>query len=260
MADVIWKATLLGLFTGVVGTAAGGLIAALLGRPGRQVACAMLAFSAGMMLAIVGLDLFPEAIRRGGLLITSLGLALGVALIYALDVVLPHLHPDPQGTVGTRHDRRVDPKRRFERTALLIGLGVALHNFPEGVAMGSGYASGATLGLVVAALIFAQNVPEGLAIASPYLIAGRPRLKAVAFTALAGLPEPLGALVGAAISGISPLVLSLALAFSGGAMLFIVGDELLPGAIELAPGHTAAFGLVAGMLSGMVLTALLAGV
>ncbi len=251
-ASLIWKATLLGLATGVGGTAVGGLAAALLGRPSRRVSSTTLGFAAGVMLAIVGLDLFPEAIRRGGLLFTSLGLILGVGLIYVLDLLLPHSHAN----FADRESRR---RARFTRTALLIGFGVALHNFPEGVAVGSGYALGTGFGLAVVTLIFFQNVPEGLAVAAPYLIAGHTWRRAVGLTALAGLPQMAGSLVGAAASAVSPAVLSLSLAFSGGAMLFIVGDELLPEAHELAEGHTAALGLVAGVLAGMVLTALLAG-
>jgi len=267
--DLVGRAAFVGFLTGVVGTAIGGLIAAALGRPSRRLSSAMLGFSGGVMLAIVGMNLFPEAIRRGGLLVTSVGLGLGVGLIYAMDALLPHTHvnphdPESRGYRAGRPPRgeaeEDQARERFARTAVLIGLGVALHNLPEGAAVGSGYASGTAFGTAVVALIFFQKIPEGIAVAAPYLIAGRSRLRAIGLTALAGLPQALGAFLGAAVASVSPVVLALALAFSGGAMLFIVGDELLPGAHELEGGHTPALGLAAGMLSGMVLTALLAGV
>ncbi len=255
MGGLLWKATLLGLVVGVIGTGFGGAIAAVIGRPGRRVSSVMLGFAGGVMLAIIGMNLFPEAIRRGGLLVTSIGFVLGVGLIYVLDIFVPHTHtknPDD-------HEAQRRSPTRFARTAVLIGLGVAMHNFPEGVAVGAGYAAGSSFGLAVVALIFFQDVPEGLAVAAPYIIGGQSRLKAIGFSALTGIPQVLGAAMGAAFSAISPVVLSLSLAFSGGAMLFIVGDELLPGASDLAEGHTAAIGLAAGMLCGMVLSALLTG-
>jgi drug/metabolite transporter (DMT)-like permease len=79
------------------------------------------------MVAIVSFDLFPEAIAAGGLLLTSIGTALGAGLISLIDTVLPHTHANPE-------DRE---SSRFARTSLLLGIGVALHNLPEGLAIGA---------------------------------------------------------------------------------------------------------------------------
>ncbi|MCL6581552.1 MAG: ZIP family metal transporter [Firmicutes bacterium] len=246
--SVFVTVALLGLLTGVAGTVFGGCLAALLGRPGSRVSSATLGFAGGVMLAIVGLNLFPEALRQGGLGVTVAGLLLGVGLIYGIDLVLPHAHANPQREEASREGR-------LARTALLLGLGVALHNLPEGIAVGSAFSSRSAFGWTVVALVFAQKIPEGLAVAAPYLLSGTPPARAVAITAMAGIPHVVGALIGAAVSSVSPVFLALAMAFSGGAMLFIVGDELLPGAHELASGHTSALGLVGGVLAGLVLSA-----
>ncbi len=265
----ILMATLIGFGTGVLGTATGGLAATAIRKPSRVLSAVLLGLAGGVMLAIIGLDLFPEALRRAGLGLTSLGLASGVGLIYALDAILPHEHAGHGHREGGRagdggRDGRAGGSgragrgaSRFARASLLIALGVALHNLPEGLAVGSGYASGTSFGFAVTALIFFQNVPEGAAVAVPSIIAGRSRLDTLWFTVLAGLPQAVGALVGAAVSSVSPAVLGVSLAFAGGSMLFIVGDELLPEAQELSTGHAASLGLVAGMLIGMVLSTVL---
>jgi ZIP family zinc transporter len=202
------------------------------------------------MVAIVSFDLFPEAIAAGGLLLTSIGTALGAGLISLIDTVLPHTHANPE-------DRE---SSRFARTSLLLGIGVALHNLPEGLAIGAAYSSGLAFGATITILIFLHNIPEGMAIAAPLLVSGGSRLRAVTITALAGLPVAIGAMVGAAAASVSPHILTLALGFAGGAMLFIVADELLPGACELAEtGHNAGFGLVAGTLAGMILSTWMTG-
>jgi ZIP family zinc transporter len=250
LLELLLRVALVSFVAGVGGTGVGGLLAVMLGRPARNVLSAMLGFAAGIMLAIVGLELFPEAIRRGGLLSTSLGMLSGVILIYVLDAFVPHTHANPDDKESSR----------FVRSAMLIGLGVALHNLPEGVAIGSGYASGTAFGLAVVAMVFLHNVPEGLAVASPYLAAGRSWAAAIRLTAFTGLTEVAGALIGAAVSAVSPLILSFSLALAGGAMLFILADELIPGAHELASGHAATMGLVGGVLAGMVLSVLFTGI
>jgi ZIP family zinc transporter len=79
------------------------------------------------------------------------------------------------------------------------------------------------------------------------------RKQSTLYGALAGLPMALGAFVGAAIGNISNGMLAVSLAFAGGAMVFITADELIPDAQEFADGHSGTFGIVIGILAGMLL-------
>ena len=73
------------------------------------------------------------------------------------------------------------------------------------------------------------------------------------YTAMAGVPMGLGALIGASLGSISPVVLSVALGFAGGAMLYIIFGELIPGAQNSGSGHAGTFGAVFGTISGILL-------
>ncbi|MEW6723662.1 MAG: ZIP family metal transporter [Bacillota bacterium] len=234
----------IGCAAGVIGTGAGGVITCLLGRPSNRVLSVYLGFAAGIMLAVVAFDLMPEAFETGGLWLAVGGLLMGVILLAMVDGLAPHVH-------AFSEDRE---SSRFVRTGVLIGLGVAMHNFPEGMAIGSGYAHTGSFGILLAILMSLHNVPEGMAISAPFCLARMGRRRIVLWTALAGLPMGVGALAGLVLGAVSSAFLSVSLGFAAGAMLFITCDELIPAASEIAVGHSATWGIVAGMLLGIFIS------
>ena len=156
----IWQVSVIGSLAGVLGTGLGGLLIALFGKPHRTVLGFLLAFSGGIMLTVVCRDLLPEALALGNPFSTLAGLCGGIAAMFALNHVVPHIHPNSQES------------RAFLRIGLLIGVGIAMHNFPEGLAIGAGYAASDSLGLGLAIALALHNIPEGMAMAGP-LIAGK---------------------------------------------------------------------------------------
>ena len=235
---------LVGLAAGVLGTGSGGLLAILSHRRMKMSLGTLLGLSGGVMLAVVFYELIPEALEEGGFLVGMSGLLLGVALMLMIDVLLPHVHLSGNEDKG---------RAGFVRTGMLLGMGIALHNLPEGLAIGTSLVHDESLGLTLAAVIALHNLPEGMAMAIP-LSAGRlSPLKVWGYTLLAGLPMGVGALFGGMFGRISPMVLSIGLGFAAGAMLYITCDELIPGAQEHAKGHSATFGLVVGVLIGLAL-------
>jgi len=245
MQDIAWI-TLLGLIAGVAGTGAGGLLALTVHRPKPKLLSLVLGFSAGIMLAIVFGELVPEAFANGGVFWGVMGLLSGVAVLLLLDLLMPHYYMSD-----------CDRANRFVRAGLLLGLGIAMHNFPEGLAIGASYMHEKNLGLVVALIIALHNLPEGMAMAAPMCL-GRVRAShVIGATALAGLPMGIGALVGGAAGQVSPHIVALALGFAAGAMLYVTSDELMPNAQELAGGgHSATFGVVLGGIVGILLSLL----
>lgn len=239
----IHNITLIGLAAGVFGTGAGGALAFLINRPSNRILSAVLGFSGGIMVAIVSFDLVPEAIEIGGIFTGLAGLVFGAVVIALLDFVTPHAH-----FLGN------NDRSRFVRTGFLLCVGIAMHNLPEGLAIGSGYAHSSGLGLGLALVITLQNIPEGVAMAAPMLIGGVMPAKIFAATMLAGLPMGLGALIGAVLGSISPAVLSFSLGFAGGAMLYISFDELVPNAQNMAEGHTSTYGCVTGVILGILIS------
>jgi len=233
----------IGLLAGTLGTGLGGVLMLFLRKPSQRFLSVILGFSAGIMLAIVFFSLMPEAFATGSMVSGIIGLLLGVALIVVLDLLIPHSH----------HFAEDSRSAHFIRTGILIGIGIALHNLPEGIAVGASYVSTIQLGIGVALLMALHNIPEGIAMATPMVIGKMNKFKIVFYTMLAGVPTGLGAFVGAYFGGISPLFLSIALGFAGGAMLYITFDELIPDAQEIAEGHTATFGIVVGVITGLLL-------
>ena len=120
---------------------------------------------------------------------------------------------------------------------IILGLGIAIHNFPEGLAIGSGLAVNLRLGFSLAFVIGFHNVPEGVAMAMPMMVGGYSRIKTFIATIISGVPMGLGAFVGALLGEISPVLVSLCLSFAGGTMLYITCGELIPSPRVCTAGH-----------------------
>ncbi len=215
-------------------------------NPRNELLSFILGFSGGIMLAIVLTDLVPEAVLLGTFKTAILGMLLGIVFILFLDFNLPVLKAR-ENTRGTT---------RFIRTGAMLGLSIAMHNLPEGIAMGAGYIRSPSLGLSLALTFAVHNIPEGVAMAGPLHAAKIPAWRIFFFASLVGVPEGIGAFIGASLGSISPLVLSMALSFAGGAMLYIIFSELIPGAQELSRGLEGTIGTVFGILSGLIFLAL----
>lgn len=140
---------------------------------------------------------------------------------------------------------------------MVMALAIALHNMPEGMVIGATYAGnpGAVTqgsGFVIALVIGLHNIPEGMAVSVPLISGGMNKWKAIGITALSGAPTILGAALGYSLGLISPVWLSLALSFAGGAMLYVVFGELFPESFlswrSKAPGAMALVGTLTGLL------------
>lgn len=179
-----------------------------------------MALAAGMMFAAAAFSLSRPAVAVATwpwAAEVALAVAIGYALMAALDRLLPHLHPTPANAAAGAH-----------RTLLLIVIAIAAHNFPEGLAVGAGFAGGSALGWSTALAIGVQNIPEGLIVATALWAYGFSRARAAAGALATGLLEPIGAVAGVLIAGSSAVALPWALGLAAGAMLFVVLDELVP--------------------------------
>jgi len=239
----IMHITIIGFFVGVIGTGIGGVLALGLGKPGNRLLSFVLGFSAGIMLTIVCFDLLPEAFERADFLVGLLGIALGVVMIILIDEGI-HSHRKNKG----------GHEKKFIKMGALIGLGVALHNFPEGLAIGSGFMATRELGIGISIVIALHNIPEGISMAAPMRVGGMSRLKAVLYTLLVGFPMGVGAMIGALLGEISEVFIAFCLAFAGGTMLYITCGELIPSSSKLHMGRTSSLGLVLGFIVGLLMT------
>ena len=238
--------TLYSALAGVIGTGGGGLLAYFWPRPGRRNFSMILGFAAGIMLVIVFMELIPEAMELVVSPWVILGLVLGIGVFLFLDIMLPHYHP------ATGEDGR---SYKYLNKGYLIASGIALHNLPEGLAIGAGFAASPSLGFGLVVIIALHNIPEGLSLAMPFNAAGRPG-RGLWISILTGLTMGLGGFLGGLLGNVSPLLLGISLAFAAGAMLYIVCDELIPDAYETSPDHSPILGIVIGVVLGLMIVSI----
>ena len=245
---------LLGGTAGFLATTLGALPALFLKRVSQSAEDAMLGFAAGMMLAAAAFSLLLPGIEAGeritgsamqGGALVVFGMLMGVALMLGLDEFTPHEH-GTTGPCGAGHERC--------SKAWLFVFAMALHNLPEGMAVGVGFAQGdLSVGLPLATAIALQDIPEGLAVALTLRAVGFTPLFAVLMAGLSGLLEPVGALLGAGLAGGFMLAYPIGLGLAGGAMLFVVSHEVIPETHRNGHQTVATLGLMVGFALMMML-------
>lgn len=247
-------ATLIGAAVGAVGTAIGAIAVFFIKVQGKRMPAALMGLSAGIMLSVVLLDMLPEAVESAGILAALVWAVIGGAAVFLVNKIMPHhdISTDDDGELI-----RELKEERLVRSGLLLAMGIAVHNLPEGFALGSGLVSASGFGTGLALLLFVHNVPEGMGLAIPLKL-GKVKYGRILLVALlAALPMAVGALLGAVLGNISPVVLGGSVAFGGGAMLYLTFSELLPQAAGISKGWPTWAGLAAGAVFGGILVALL---
>jgi ZIP family zinc transporter len=248
------RLAMLGGAAAFAATAAGALPALVLRRLPQRVEDSLLGMAAGMMLAASAFSLLLPALEAGAAIVGTkplgagvvvIGLALGVLLMLGLDAFTPHEH-DKSGPCGPGH-------QRCSRIWLFV-FAIALHNLPEGMAIGVSFSQAdMAVGLPLTTAIALQDIPEGLAVALALRGAGFGRGRAVLVAAASGLLEPLGALLGVGLSGGFALAYPLGLGVAAGAMIFVVSHEVIPETHRNGHQTPATLGLMAGFALMMVL-------
>ncbi|MFW9907703.1 MAG: ZIP family metal transporter [Candidatus Thorarchaeota archaeon] len=213
----------------------------------------MLGFAAGVMLAASSFSLLVPAFEDASVVATGwvgvftivgTGFLLGAAFVHLTDKYLPHEHFQ-KGQEG--------PSSKLARVWLLV-IAITIHNFPEGLAVGVSFGSNDVItGVSVAVAIGLQNIPEGLAVAAPLVREGYSRKYAAGLALLTGLVEPIGGLIGVSVVTFALGLLPYGLAFAAGAMIFVVGDEMVPESHAGGNERLATWGLMAGFIVMMSL-------
>lgn len=240
----ILRVTLIGLVSGIVGTGAGGLAVFFTKDVSNRFLSFILEFSAGLMTAVVCFELIPEAFNLGGIYTTISGVVAGITIIVAIESLIKKSRTLKQGKGNTG----------LLKAGILMAIGIALHNFPEGFAVGSGFEASLGLGVMLTLVILIHDIPEGIAMALPMRAGGFSRTKAFALTVLSGVPMGLGAFLGAILGNISRYYISACLGFAGGAMLYIVFGQLVPESKRLYLGRLSSLGNVMGILCGIIVS------
>lgn len=191
-------------------------------------------FAAGVMMAASIFSLLIPSIQqesemgKWSVMPAFIGLWLGVLFLLLIDTIVPHLHKFAQQSEGIKKD--------YLSKQMMMLLAVAIHNIPEGMAVGvvfAGYLQGNVYLSFTAALslsigIAIQNFPEGAIVSMPMHSKGLSKNKACFYGILSGIVEPLGAILTICFSSVIVPALPYLLGFAAGAMIYVVVEELIP--------------------------------
>lgn len=230
-------------------TGLGAIPVLMLRRPSERLMAPMLGLAGGMMLAASLFSLLVPAVQTvmASDAVWSLGIATagallaGVAAMQMLDRRLPHEHVEEVESSGMRPN------------VALVVAAIAIHNVPEGLAVGIAAAAGADHGMSLG--IALQNIPEGWIVASAMVALGAAPLRAALIALGTGLVEPVGGLFGVIASTVAGAALPMALAAAAGAMLWVVSHEMIPASHKPGRAGAGTAGLAVGFAVMTVLAA-----
>lgn len=248
-ATALLVTTAAGLATGI-----GGGLVLFTRRANPRLLAFGLAFAAGAMVYVSLAEILPKATAafsalhgaRHGLALSTAAFLAGLLLIALVD----HLIPNPHQSLERQAPRVAhDDAAYLRKVGLMTALAITAHNLPEGMATFFATLQSPALGLPLAIAIAIHNIPEGIAIAIPVHAATGSRRLALLMSLLAGLAEPVGALLGYGLLGgsLSPATYGWVFGLIAGIMVFLSLDELLPAAKRHGSGHETVYGLIGGM-------------
>ncbi len=249
--------TLGGLATGL------GSLAALFFRDVKrgQLSVAM-GFASGVMIYISFAELLEESIEYTGFIPANIAFFAGVFFMMLVHFVIPHAYlAELIMASGRDHgagkkevllvDLGEDDREEVLSAGLMTAVGIAIHNFPEGIIVFISALHDVQLGIALAVAIALHNIPEGFSIGMPIFYATQDKKRTIFYSLSAGLAEPIGALLVMLIFGaiLGQHIVHLALGFVAGIMVFISLDELLPLAFKTTNTHSVVLGIILGMMA-----------
>ncbi len=230
--------TLAGLSTTI-----GSLISIIYREPGPKYMAFTLGFSAGVMVLVSFVELLQSGIDSIGFGMAHIAFFTGMGVMFLIDILVPHAYILESTETGDKHSDKI------KKASFFVALGVAIHNFPEGMATLAAALKDVNVGIALAVAIAIHNIPEGIAVAVPIYAATKDAGKAFRWSFLSGMSEPVGALI--AVLVLMPIlteaVLGWMLCLVAGFMTFIAFDELMPVANSYEEEHIGILGVAAGM-------------
>jgi ZIP family zinc transporter len=248
----------LSMFAGL-STGIGSAMAFFTSRTSTKFLSVSLGLSAGVMIYVSFVELFPEAIHslsgeygeNKAKWITVAGFFGGILLIGIIDKLIPSMdNPHEMRRVEEIDtEKNSKGKSKLMRVGVFTALAIAIHNFPEGMASFTATLIDPSLGIAIAVAVAIHNIPEGIAVSIPVFYATGNKKKAFWLSFLSGLAEPVGALAVWFIlmPFLSESLMGIIFSVIAGIMVFISLDELLPAAEEYGEHHLSIYGLIAGM-------------
>ena len=241
--NIILTGTLASLIA-ATGTIFGAALVFPLKNASEKLLDAAMGFSAGVMFAVTFFGLIAPAIEIGGVWRTAFGIIVGTIFLIAMEKALPHVHRISGITNPTTHLKKI----------WLLVLAITIHNFPEGISVGVGFAGGDIHhGTFLATGIGIQNIVEGLIVALPLVRFDKKILNAFLVASFTCVVEPIGGFLGISTVSLAQFLTPYGLAFAAGAILFVTCEEVIPESHTRGNARIATIGVIVGFILMMVL-------
>lgn len=195
-----------------------------------KVVCSALSFAAGVMLTVSATDLIPSSITGllniyylfPALLITLISIVFGIAISTLINKYIPDINSEKVGNKG------------LFKVGIISMIAIILHNVPEGIATFMTSTKDIQLGLSLALAITLHNIPEGISISVPIYYSTKSKAKALLYTFVSGISEPLGAIIAYLFLApyMNDLIMSILLSSIAGIMIAISIYELIPASLK----------------------------
>ncbi len=221
-----------------VGQTLGSLIG-LIKKPSKVALYGSISFAASMMIAISFVQLIPEGLKYTPPFLIAISFFAGMTIMWIADRLLPHINPE----------LIKKEKPSVKRSVTMLVIGIALHNIPEGLAIGVGFTITAKLGIAIALAIAIQDLPENIATIVPLYNLTKKKMKSFIILTTTVLFEVVGFILGyLALKGASLSWLGASLALAAGFMVYISVEELIPSAQVKRYPKTAAIAMILGVM------------
>ncbi len=255
MENNVLIAFLLSLAAGL-STGIGGAIGIFAKRSNTKFLTFALGLSAGVMVYISFIEMMPESLSmlettyglKGAKLVQLLSFFAGMLLIAIIDKAVPESNNPHEAKNWNPQDEGYKA-HELEKTGILTGLAIAIHNFPEGMASFVAALRSPSLAIPIVFAIAIHNIPEGVAVSAPIYFATGNKRRAFMYPLISGLAEPIGALFAWLVLApfMSDTLYGILYAMISGIMVFISFDELLPSAGKYGYHHVKIAGVMLGM-------------
>ena len=229
----------------------GSIIALFVKKTNTKILACSLGLSAGVMIYVAMVELYAKSISYlclfygdiKGNIYATISFFGGIALISLID----YLIPTSEGDIGVKNE--ADNSKELKKMSIITALGIAIHNFPEGLVTFTSSYKDLSVGIMIALAIAIHNIPEGIATALPLFYATGKRKTAFYVSFFSGITEPIGAIVGYLILRpfLTDGVIGILFGIVAGIMIFISIEELLPMAREYEKSKLTILSVIAGM-------------
>lgn len=199
--------------------------------------------TSGLMLAMICFDVLPEALGKGRMDLVFCGIIIGTLLGIGLDDVAE----------GVESKLRRFNLKNIGRTGLILWLGIAIHNIPEGFALGTIAHTSADSISRFAIILALHSIPEGIAMAVPFKKAETSLGILLLMACFLGGMMGIGAMLGYTLSGLNENLISTGLGIAGGIILYIVCGELIPESRKIWNGRWTTIATIFGLMGGILL-------